>query len=38
MQRMYFTEEHQLFRESLKEFLKKEVRRDGLFWSGHSRS
>jgi len=25
MQRMYFTEEHQLFRESLKEFLKKEV-------------
>ncbi len=25
MQSMYFTEEHQLFRESLKEFLKKEV-------------
>ena len=25
MQRMYFTEEHQLFRESLKDFLKKEV-------------
>lgn len=25
MEGMYFTEEHQLFRESLKEFLKKEV-------------